>query len=537
MNLDKVSIALRPRPKNLAMDLGFKLARRWFLPLVSIWLIYTAPLFLTLLIVFPEQAVWVAFGLWWLLPFFERPLCFYLSLAVFGHEPKLSHVLKKTPFLFSRQTLGWLTYQRLNFNRSFLSPIIILENLDRKRYRSRASILGASVGRAPSWLAFVCAHLAYAMAYGIMLFIYFLKPTNLPTDWEHVDFSNTDIRAQYDSVVGYLEGTEVFSVLGFYFALSVITPFFVAAGFSLYLNQRTRLEGWDIDIQFKRIRAKFAKVSVLLPLVLTFASFSTSPVWAQAALGQANTKSEPAVEAPNTVLELPIETTQGSASKVQLTAQQRAEREKIATLDRSLTLKQEEITRWRLKEQFRSDEKEQKTRSASPGLAFFIRVVIWVLGGLIVAYLAYHVYQYLLRQQFPLRKSKDPRFDAKILRKENVLADEREHTIADVLNCIQSGKPREALVALWSVFNSHMVRRYEIPLKANMTEQECYAMSRHYIRDPEWLAYMKSLLKIKLRACYSGTKVSRATTQEMIDAYLKLCEGRPEPAGQGSEKS
>jgi hypothetical protein len=38
-----------------------------------------------------------------------------------------------------------------------------------------------------------------------------------------------------------------------YIAMVAVAPFYVAAGFSLYLNQRTQLEGWDIEITFKRL--------------------------------------------------------------------------------------------------------------------------------------------------------------------------------------------------------------------------------------------------------------------------------------------
>lgn len=34
--------------------------------------------------------------------------------------------------------------------------------------------------------------------------------------------------------------------------MSLIAPFYVAAGFALYLNRRSELEGWDIEINFRR---------------------------------------------------------------------------------------------------------------------------------------------------------------------------------------------------------------------------------------------------------------------------------------------
>jgi hypothetical protein len=38
--------------------------------------------------------------------------------------------------------------------------------------------------------------------------------------------------------------------------ISIVEPFYVAAGFSLYLNRRTELEGWDIELGFRTLAAR-----------------------------------------------------------------------------------------------------------------------------------------------------------------------------------------------------------------------------------------------------------------------------------------
>ena len=42
----------------------------------------------------------------------------------------------------------------------------------------------------------------------------------------------------------------------------VLEPFYVAAGFGLYLNRRTLLEGWDIEVALRRIAARHAAALV-----------------------------------------------------------------------------------------------------------------------------------------------------------------------------------------------------------------------------------------------------------------------------------
>ena len=40
-------------------------------------------------------------------------------------------------------------------------------------------------------------------------------------------------------------------------AMSLIAPFYVAGGFALYLNRRSELEGWDIEICLRRLLARW----------------------------------------------------------------------------------------------------------------------------------------------------------------------------------------------------------------------------------------------------------------------------------------
>jgi hypothetical protein len=45
--------------------------------------------------------------------------------------------------------------------------------------------------------------------------------------------------------------------LAFYAAaIAIVEPFYVAAGFALYLNRRTLLEGWDLELAFRRLAAR-----------------------------------------------------------------------------------------------------------------------------------------------------------------------------------------------------------------------------------------------------------------------------------------
>src|SRR5690606_7827088 len=63
-----------------------------------------------------------------------------------------------------------------------------------------------------------------------------------------------------------------------YLAITMVAPFYVACGFSLYLNRRIKLEAWDIDIAFQRIVNKrspaasgsLAVLLLVMTLTITF---------------------------------------------------------------------------------------------------------------------------------------------------------------------------------------------------------------------------------------------------------------------------
>jgi hypothetical protein len=53
--------------------------------------------------------------------------------------------------------------------------------------------------------------------------------------------------------------------------LMVWEPIYVACGFSLYLNRRTVLEAWDIELVFRQLRKRLngASVALLLTIMLS----------------------------------------------------------------------------------------------------------------------------------------------------------------------------------------------------------------------------------------------------------------------------
>ena len=96
MDLDKISVVIRPRNAWEGVDLGFAMARRWFLPLWGLWLVVAVPLYLLFSLLLPESE-WLAaiMFVWWLKPLLEPPLLFWMSRAMFGDPPERRMMLRQ----------------------------------------------------------------------------------------------------------------------------------------------------------------------------------------------------------------------------------------------------------------------------------------------------------------------------------------------------------------------------------------------------------------------------------------------------------
>jgi hypothetical protein len=70
--------------------------------------------------------------------------------------------------------------------------------------------------------------------------------------------------------------TNTFYVL----VLIVWEPVYVACGFSLYLNRRTVLEAWDIELVFRRLRQRLMSTAVTLLLAAMMLVPAAQNVWA-----------------------------------------------------------------------------------------------------------------------------------------------------------------------------------------------------------------------------------------------------------------
>lgn len=241
MNLDQVTLEIRPRSAWEAVDLGLLMARRWWLPMTKVWLIASLPLLLIALVI-PTDKWWIsALLIWWLKPLYERPLLHILSHAVFNDLPDTRSTLKAFPSFAFKQLLLSLTWRRLSPTRSMDLAVLQLEGLSGARRQDRLGVLHREDSSPAGWISFFGLMMEFFLWIGMISLIWSFIPRELNIEWAGLFFSN--------------ESTQLIElqIILWYCALVLTAPFYVACGFSLYLNRRVKLEAWDIDIAFRRI--------------------------------------------------------------------------------------------------------------------------------------------------------------------------------------------------------------------------------------------------------------------------------------------
>ena len=274
MELEKVAAVLRPRRHWEAIDLGFFMARRWWRQIYFSWFAAVTPVYLLLLAIFHDNPLWSVAALWWLKPFFDRLPLFVLSRGLFGDAPTIGSTLKAVPRLWLRRLASGALFDRLLLSRGFALPVAELERARGWRRITRTGTLLRACRHESHLFTVVSLVFELTVFIGVFGLAGFLFPELLD------DLSYVFDDGSLTSGGGLLIST------AYFFAVSFIEPLYVAGGFSLYLNRRTHLEGWDIELAFRRLARRLEggaigalRASICLAVVLLATS---APAQAQA---------------------------------------------------------------------------------------------------------------------------------------------------------------------------------------------------------------------------------------------------------------
>ena len=262
MELERISVVLRPRLPREALDLGAVMLRANAAAVWSAWFAFTLPVFVLcnvfgVLLGLPWLGLIL---LWWLKPLFDRLPLYVLSRAVFDRAPNWRETLHGQRAWPWRCTLAALTWLRIDSNRALRLPLDLLEGAPRAQRAARWQVLRRRIVADTSLLTYGCMQFELVLFLSVFLFGMLLLPQEWRPDSLRLFFR--------DDVHGAATVWMLLASTVAYLAMSAIEPLYVACGFALYLNRRTQLEAWDIDLAFRRLRARLLATGKVLGVLL-----------------------------------------------------------------------------------------------------------------------------------------------------------------------------------------------------------------------------------------------------------------------------
>ena len=244
MQLDALAVRLRPRTPAEAADLGVRLCQSAARSVYPCYAVVAVPLMIAAFATY-EIAYWLpGLVIWWAKPWLDRTILFVLSRAAFGVATHPADVWRAQRQVWWRQLPFTWTVRRLSPWRALTEPVYQLEGFSIFKSSPRiVQIRRRGVGSA-LMMTSVFALAEQALTIALFSLVFWLAP-NGTEPW-----------------LGEIVTGEapLFLVLGlslsYAAAVLFVEPFYVAAGFGMYLNRRAELEAWDIEQEFRRAFAR-----------------------------------------------------------------------------------------------------------------------------------------------------------------------------------------------------------------------------------------------------------------------------------------
>ncbi|AMJ58489.1 MULTISPECIES: DUF4129 domain-containing protein [Stenotrophomonas] len=506
MRIDQLDVVLRARSQWEAMELGTALVRRHAAAIWKPWLLLTLPVFALLnLLGWWLDNFWLSsLILWWLKPAFERIPLYVISRGAFGAEPSTGQTLRAQWNWGWRGVVAYLGWRRLSPARSLLMPVDLLEGGDATQRRARRHALGgASYGHA-TLLTWVCWHFEMMLQLAGVALVFMFVPVELLSE---------SLRATWE-LIG--TDTPAWAWIGFnllaWLAMTLIGPFYSGAGFGLYLNRRTQLEAWDVEIAFRRLRDRLAGLAPMLVLLLAVFALPSLQARAQdstepASISSHGNHKDAAPEAAATATATTPQQLFGTAPADTNGFRQAAAR---AYEDPQLGAKRK-VSRWVKKASDKITETKQESDKPDPGpilgaiakaVALIGESILWILLGVLLVVLALTARWWLPWLRGSGRSSRVVQAPAiqEALQLPEVLPPD---ILGSARRLWREGKPRHALALLYRASVDVLVQRGNVVLPPGATEAQCLRASRKMPQEADRTLFAR-MVRTWQYAAYAG---------------------------------
>jgi hypothetical protein len=494
VDFSRIAVKLRPRQAWESIDLGFAMARKWFIPLWSLWLCSALPIMVILALL--PLPLWLAgLVLWWLKPLYEPTLLYWLSRRLFAETVPIKSVFRSWFKIVLPQLVANLTWRRLSPSRSFVMPVAVLEGLKGRQRNSRIGILSRGT-HAAGWLTLVGLHFEIVLELGFVLLVIGLIPEELLwIDWQNYIFDPDPLSEWLHHGCALL-------------AMSLIAPFYVSAGFALYLNRRSQLEAWDLEIGLRNMAQRHHRRHFLSATSLLFVTAFTLVGMQPGAVDALEMDPQASRDLINEVL----------ADDV---FGRYEEREYWKYIDDE-SGEAERDSGWLV------EWLEQLLSGFTHDLAFYGELVLWLVVAAVLAYLINWFFRNrsMLQGKGFLQRNIKKNLPTQVagldLRPESLPAD----PAAEAASLIEDGDYRGGFSLLYRAALSVLVHDYAIEIIEGATEGECLSRVRGEIADDS-SAYFARLTGMWQRIAYGHRQPAK-------EQALGLCRDWPSHFGGGN---
>lgn len=248
MRLEDVTAELRPRSDWEAVDLGLALSRRDFWRLFGAWWLGMAPVAILSFVFLRDVPVLLLLLCWWWMPVSSRLVLFVVSRHLFGELPTWKAVFREWPRAVFRRFFFRMIWARFSPWRPLTMAVEDLEGLRGKDYAQRVRLLlrrgDATVVALAMWRLGLTFWLAAAVFGTEVLFL----PREVAEEWwVALDTWGEETWHELPTTLGW---SITVSLL---ISMSLVDVFSTGAGFGIYVNHRTWIEGWDVELAFRRL--------------------------------------------------------------------------------------------------------------------------------------------------------------------------------------------------------------------------------------------------------------------------------------------
>lgn len=242
MQVDALVVRLRPRAAFEAADLGARLCQQAASSVYGCYIATAVPLIVLCIASF-DVAGWLpSLALWCLKPWLDRTILFVLSRAAFGQPTSLGELWDAQRQVWWRQLALTFTLQRLSPWRSFTQPVYQLEELSFLKARRRVRQIRSESTRGATLVTSAFASAETCLTISLISLVFWLAPSA----------QTPSVGALFTGGPGVSKLMLLVPSVAYALAVLFLEPFYVAAGFAMYLNRRAELEAWDVEQELRR---------------------------------------------------------------------------------------------------------------------------------------------------------------------------------------------------------------------------------------------------------------------------------------------